>query len=172
MSIVKNVEIQLIDDDAKSTTIKLDNPKTNITKNEIITVFATAISNNWLLSNYGNPIKGIGQVQLTTSEKILLEGEPVYVTPASATLRPKSDTPATQNFAVANGTIQMVELSLNADSSGNFMNASETHTANSITVTITMDGTPMGTIINNYTLKVLIGNTIVSIPIIATTASE
>ena len=148
MSIVKNVDIQLIDDDAKSTTVKLDNPKDNITKNEIVQVFTTAINNNWLLSNYGSAIKGVGQVQLTTSEKVLLEGEAVYVTPASANIT-LSNSPVTTTFTVSNGLIQMVELT----GDNNFMTFSETHTSTTISVTTTPEGAPMGTVINNLTLK-------------------
>ena len=103
MSTIKNVEIQLIDNDARTTTIKLDNPKTNITKPEIITVFSTAISNNWLLSNYGNPIQGIGQVQLTTSEKILLEGDPVYVTPSTLSFTLTNQKPADNKTVTVSG---------------------------------------------------------------------
>ena len=167
MSIVKNAVIQLIDDDAKSTSVSLDNPKNNLTKNEIVEVFSTAINNGWLLSNYGSAIKSVGQVQLTTSEKVILEGEAVYVTPASAEMSPRAGTPANQVFTVTNGNIQMVELSLNSDSSGNFMVASETHTANSVTVTMALQGSPTGTIVNNYTLKILVGTTVISIPISA-----
>ena len=167
MSVVKNLDIQLIDEDAKTTTVKLDNPREDITKNQVISVFATAISNNWLLSNYGNPVKAIGQVQLSTSEKILLEGDPIYVTPERATLRPTPSTPSTQTFSVANGTIQMVELSLESETQGQYISVSQTHTSDSITVTATLANntpSPISTE-KNYSLKILIGTTIVSLPI-------
>lgn len=165
MSIISTVDIQLVDENNKGSTYKLDNPKDGLTKSEVIQVFTSAINNNWLLSSTGGRVVSVGQVQLTTSEKVILQGETIYVSPVSAELTATSGTPATQTFSVTNGTVQMTELTLDAGSSGNFMNPSVTSTSNSVTVTVSLAGTPTGTVINNYTLKILVDTVVFTIPI-------
>lgn len=87
MATTKTIDITTIDIDGNQTTFKLDNPKNNITKSEIINAFDYGIQNNLLMSNAGALIKSVGTTILTTSEKVEIEGDTVYVTPNELTTK-------------------------------------------------------------------------------------
>jgi len=82
-TIVQTLDVSTVDEDGKITTFKLDNFKENITKNQVISAFQYGINNGLLMSNYGSAIKSVGTVMKSTSTKIELEGEPIYITPSS-----------------------------------------------------------------------------------------
>lgn len=82
MTEVITLDVSTIDDDGRQTTFKIDDPKSNLTKNEVISAFNYAFSRNLLLSNYGAPIRSVGTTTISTSTKIELENETIYVTPS------------------------------------------------------------------------------------------
>lgn len=85
-STIKNVMVELRSFDNDNLRIRIDNPKTNITRAEIADAFQTAFTNNWIITSKGSTAGYIGEVVLETSTKISLEGDDYYVTPNSLTL--------------------------------------------------------------------------------------
>lgn len=85
-STVKNVMVELRSFDNDNLRIRIDNPKTGITRAEIADAFQPAFTNSWIITSKGSTAGYIGEVVLETSTKISLEGNDYYVTPNSLTL--------------------------------------------------------------------------------------
>lgn len=81
---VKTVDIQMLDANrSNATTIKLDNPRDNITREQVSAVFQTPFANSWFLTNKGGVAMYLGDVTINESIKTKLGGEDFYVTPSS-----------------------------------------------------------------------------------------
>lgn len=86
MAETRVINVSTIDEDGKQTTFNLDNPIENITKNQIVTAFNYGIQNGLIMSNNGTKVISVGTTTLTTSNKVIIEGEPVYITPNKISL--------------------------------------------------------------------------------------
>lgn len=85
---VSNLDIQILNAErAETTTVKLDNPKQNLTREQVSAAMQPALSNGWLLTNKGSVAMYLGDVTYNTSTKVKLGGEDFYVTPASFTFQ-------------------------------------------------------------------------------------
>lgn len=83
---VTNLDIQLLDADrSNTTTIKLDNPKSNITREQVSAAMQPALTNGWFLTNRGSVAMYLGDITINQSIKTVLDGEDFYVTPSSIT---------------------------------------------------------------------------------------
>lgn len=102
---VKTADIQIVDETRSDiTTVKLDNPRENLTKADISTAFSNAFANEWLLTNKsGRPAKYLGDVTINTSTKVKLGGEDYYVTPSSLSFASGTNT---QTLTVSGAYIQ------------------------------------------------------------------
>lgn len=109
----QTLDVQLINENARTQTLKLDNPKSNLTKNDVINAFNIGISNGVYISNDGTPIIRVGEVVLTTSTKVVIQGETVTFTPEKLNI---NGTLSSQYISilptveVANGTPQGVSI--------------------------------------------------------------
>lgn len=81
---VTTLDIQMLNADrADATTIKLDNPVNNITREMVSSAMQTAFSNGWFLTTKGYPAMYLGDVTINQSIKTKLGGNDFYVTPTS-----------------------------------------------------------------------------------------
>lgn len=140
---VTTVDIKAYDADNNLTTYKIDNPKNNLTKAQVLAAFAPAIEQGFILVNSGAPLARIGDVIRNQSIKTDIEGEPVYFTPAEPSLvfTPSGDYfETTTTIAVTNAPVQAVTVnSVNFTGlSGNFFNTHTTVTATNTESNITV----------------------------------
>lgn len=85
---VTTLDIQLLDESREGTvTIKLDNPKSNVTREQVSTAMQPAFTNQWFLVTTGKPAMYLGDVTINQSIKTKLGGEDFYVTPSSIDLQ-------------------------------------------------------------------------------------
>lgn len=95
---VTNLDIQLLDANrSNATTIKLDNPKDSVTREQVSSVFQSPLSNGWFLAGNGSTAMYLGDITVNQSIKTILGGEDFYITPTALTLE--------VNNNVATGTI-------------------------------------------------------------------
>ena len=81
---VVNLDIQLLDESrADTTTFKLDNPKSNVTREQVSAAMQPALTNGWLLTTKGNVAMYLGDITINQSIKTKLGGEDFYVTPTA-----------------------------------------------------------------------------------------
>lgn len=108
---VKTVDIQLLDADrSNATTIKLDNPKDDLTREQVSSAMQPAFTNGWFLCNNGNVAMYLGDVTINQSIKTRLDGADFYVTPSSLTLT-NSGNSASGNINVSGAVIQGYNIS-------------------------------------------------------------
>lgn len=69
MTETKTVDVVVVDDANYETTFKINNPKNNITLQEIREVFAPMIANGYLKSRYGNGVASVARANITTISK-------------------------------------------------------------------------------------------------------
>lgn len=80
---VTTLDIQLLDESREGTvTIKLDNPKSNVTREQVATAMQPALTKQWFLVTTGKPAMYLGDITVNQSIKTKLGGEDFYVTPA------------------------------------------------------------------------------------------
>lgn len=81
---VTTLDIQLLDEArADATTIKLDNPKSNVTREMVSSAMQPAFANEWFLTNKGSIARFLGDVTINQSIKTKLGGDDFYITPTS-----------------------------------------------------------------------------------------
>lgn len=86
MAQTKILTIKTSDSSGASVTYNIDNPKNipdPLTRASIAGAFQYGIDNSILISSKGYPISSIDQISVTTSEKVIIDGETVYVNPSS-----------------------------------------------------------------------------------------
>lgn len=105
---VTTLDIQMLDADrGDATTIKLDNPKDNVTREQVSSAMQPAFTNGWFLTNKGSVAMYLGDVTLNQSIKTKLGGEDFYVTPTSlAFSQPAGGSFPYQKVSVSGATIQ------------------------------------------------------------------
>lgn len=68
---VANLDIQILSAErSETTTIKLDNPKQNLTREMVSAAMQPAFTNGWLLTSKGSVAMYLGDVTYNTSTKI------------------------------------------------------------------------------------------------------
>lgn len=83
---VKTLDFQMLDADRQDATlIKLDNPKANITREMVSAAMQPAFANGWFLTTKGSPAMYLGDVTISTSTKVKLDGQDFYITPSAIT---------------------------------------------------------------------------------------
>lgn len=84
---VQTLDIQLLDSNrADATTIKLDNPVQNVTREMVSAAMQLALANELLLTNKGSVAKYLGDITVNQSIKRKLDGQDFYVTPTELAL--------------------------------------------------------------------------------------
>ncbi len=84
---VTTLDIQLLNANRENTTtIKLDNPVNNITREMVSAAMQPAFTNEYLLTSKGDIAKFIGDITVNQSIKRILDGQDFYGTPSELTL--------------------------------------------------------------------------------------
>lgn len=103
----KVAQVTLKDSSERNVTINIDNPKDNLSLNQIKAAFAPAISGGWLLANNGSQITEVVEAKYSQVIKTQINGLPVTVSPASLDITISTDTAigssVTQSVNVSNG---------------------------------------------------------------------
>ena len=104
---VVNLDIQLLDESrADTTTFKLDNPKSNVTREQVSSAMQPALTNGWLLTTKGNVAMYLGDITVNQSIKTKLGGEDFYVSPSEVNLQTDTASHITTTITVSGATIQ------------------------------------------------------------------
>ena len=106
---VTNLDIQLLDADrSNATTIKLDNPKDSVTREQVSAALQTPLTEGWFLTSKGSTAMYLGDITINQSIKTKLGGEDFYVTPASLSfsMASSSQQEHTETITVVGATIQ------------------------------------------------------------------
>ena len=171
---VQTVDVKCIDSDGNQTTYKIDNPKNNITRLEIVNAFNYGIQNGIIKSSYDNPIVSVGTTSLSTSTKTEIEGEPVYITPSSITLSnvPANGSIESATVVVSNATVQAAaaqNLKINGNVVSNYYaTTSINEQATQVTVSFTTETNTQGGKILTAELLILINNKPYIVPVSGT----
>lgn len=110
--VIKNVttlDIQLLNANRENTTtIKLDNPVDNISREMVSAAMQPAFTNEFLLTSKGDIAKYLGEITVNQSIKRILDGQDFYVTPSELTLTysDESDLTAQGSIQVSGAIIQ------------------------------------------------------------------
>lgn len=107
-SVVTNVttlDIQMLDADRKNaTTIKLDFPKNDVTREQVSAAMQPAFINGWLLTNAGSVAMYLGDVTKNQSIKTKLDGEDFYITPNELVIMTNESSPVSSELTVSGAT--------------------------------------------------------------------
>lgn len=163
---VTTVDIQLLDAERSgATTVKLDNPKNNLTREQISAAMQPALSNGWFLTNKGNVVMYIGDTTINQSIKTKLGGEDFYVTPSSLSFGMDGQgTSDTKIVTVTGAVIQGYNITDENIENINSMQRDITVAENGLTITITIKQTQSTSPTGSFNLKLVIQGTIVTIP--------
>lgn len=166
---VSNLDIQLLNAErAETTTFKLDNPKQNLTREQVSAAMQPALTKGWLLTSKGSVAMYLGDVTYNTSTKIRLDGEDFYVTPTALTLNRSADNQsASGSINVSGATIQGYNVKRQSYVS-NGANISPEITNSGLTLFIRVTAPSLESKIppaGNFTVELVIMGTIVSVPI-------
>lgn len=100
-------QVTLKDSSERNITISIDNPKDDLSLNQIKAAFAPAISGGWLLANNGSAITEVVEAKYSQVIKTQINGLPVTVSPSSLSITVDTDTAigsaVTQSVNVSNG---------------------------------------------------------------------
>lgn len=108
---VITLDIQMLDESrGDATTIKLDNPKDNVTREMVSSAMQTALTNGWFLTNKGSVAKYLGDITINQSIKTKLGGEDFYVTPTTITHTVAVDETYNAVITCTGATIQGVNI--------------------------------------------------------------
>lgn len=106
------VQVTVTEEGGYSKTFNLDNPKTNLTLNQIRNAFQPAITGGWLLGNNDKPIIAVERASYLEAIKTLILGEEIIITPSSLSIDPPNNIYGTNtgDITVTGGTIQSVSV--------------------------------------------------------------
>lgn len=88
----KVAQVTLRDQDDRNRTISIDNPKDDLSLNQIKAAFAPAINGGWLLASNGSPITEVVEAKYNQVIKTQINGLPVTVSPSSFNVEVTSST--------------------------------------------------------------------------------
>ncbi len=155
---VTTLDIQMLDADrSNATTIKLDNPKDNVTREQVSSAMQPAFSNGWFLCSNGNTAMYLGDVTINQSIKTKLAGEDFYVTPDTITMESGATT-----VTVSGATIQGYNLK-DTDTLVNHRVTSIAIASNGLSITFSIEKINTGT--ENFTLVLIIQGLEINIPV-------
>jgi len=159
---VTNLDIQLLDESrAGTTTIKLDNPKANVTREQVSAAMQPAFTNGWFLTSKGTTAMYLGDVTINQSIKTKLAGEDFYVTPASLTFT-AADAEDGLAIQVSGATIQGYNLLFDPQTQPVL---TATISDNGLTITVKIDDYISG---QTMAIELVIQGSVVNIPITTT----
>ena len=108
---VTTLDIQILDAErADATTIKLDNPKDGVTREQVSSAMQPAFTNGWFLTNKGSVAMYLGDVTINQSIKTKLGGEDFYVSPTSLAYNISLEQTVEHTITVSGATIQGVNI--------------------------------------------------------------
>lgn len=168
-SVVTNVttlDIQMLDSERKNaTTIKLDFPKDNLTREQVSAAMQPAFANGWLLTNSGSVAMYLGDVTINQSIKTKLDGEDFYVTPSTLAYTISLEQTETKTITVSGATIQGVNITDYVDENDTLEFLSPVIAANGLSVQIPVRGIATGSDQDaTFNIKLIILGTEVTIP--------
>ena len=162
---VTNLDIQLLDVNREgTTTIKLDNPKTNVTREQVSAAMQPAFSEGWFISpKTGRTLTYLGDVIVNQSIKTTLGGEDFYVTPSSLNFWNESegDHYTSLDINVSGATIQGYNITDLAQDAG--YNVSVTISNNGLKATVHLSNlNPQSS--TTFNVVLIIQGTAITIP--------
>lgn len=139
---VTTLDIQLLDADrGDTTTIKLDNPKDSLTREQVSAAMQPALVNGWLLTNKASVAMYLGDVTINQSIKTTLEGEDFYITPNELVIETNTETEVYSELTVAGATFMGYDYSFRATTgAGNALITKVVITNNGLTMKIYAKG--------------------------------
>lgn len=163
---VKTVDIQMLDENRENgTTVKLDNPIEDITREKISAAMQTAFTNSWLLCRNGSVAKYLGDTTLNTSIKVSLDGEDFYITPNALSINaPTSRGTITISGATCQG-YNFVNIN---NTSGILVSYSAEIADNGSTVNVNVSFTGSKTGTSTFDLQLVIMGQIVTVSVTCT----
>lgn len=96
------VQIFFTDESGRSKSFNIDNPRENLTLNQIRQAFQSAINGRWWYGNNGTVISALKSANYSQSVKIPIEGQDVVIeiTPSTIEFQPTSSTAEAVNDTV------------------------------------------------------------------------
>lgn len=159
---VTTVDIQLLDASrGGTTTVKLDNPKQNITREQVSGAMQTAINNGWLLTNKGDVVTYLGDITISDSIKRILGGEDYYITPNRLDYTSVGGgSSETKTLTVSGAIIQGVSIDRgNLPNNVIILNPVVSANGLSVDITLTTDGSGVSGSYSFTTRLVILGQT-------------
>lgn len=134
----KVAQITLKSESDRSKTISIDNPKDNLSLNQIKNAFQPAINGGWLIDNYGDTIVEVSEAKYNQVIKTQINGEPVVVAPNSLTVNIYSSTPiggnALKTLTISGASASGISFNNNVNEGKFAVNALINSTGSSITI--------------------------------------
>lgn len=168
MAETKVLNVKTSDSSGASVTYNIDNPKNipdPLSRASIVSAFQYGIDNSILISSKGYPITTIEQIAVTTSEKVIIDGDAVYVNPSS--------------IETESSTIQSETVTINtAIQAASYFRTSQTIGFDSIVTSITQNTFNQAQVLIEFTqptgnaeqgvLRIVINGRNINIPVIIT----
>lgn len=101
----KVAQVTLKDSSERNTTINIDNPKDDLSLNQIKAAFAPAINGGWLLANNGSQITEVVEAKYNQVIKTQINGLPVTISPSSLSAEITTDTAIGSSVTVGTLTV-------------------------------------------------------------------
>lgn len=162
---VTTLDIQMLDESrGNATLIKLDNPISNVTREQVSAAMQPAFTNGWFLTSKGNVAMYLGDVTINQSIKTKLGGEDFYITPSSlsfGTVTPGVD--STQTVTCSGAAVQGANIANVSPTENSFIFlAPVINENNTVNVTIRKEGGNTENI--TFDLKLIINGAILTVP--------
>ena len=172
---VTNLDIQLLDAERSNTvTIKLDNPKNDVTREQVSSAMQTPLNNGWFLNSKGDTLMYLGDVTINQSIKTKLGGEDFYVTPSSVDTNAVKGIPFETTITVSGATIQGYNFANVVTDTGSDPQLMGTIAANGLSILITIRvnvGANVGTTLT-CDLQLIILGAVVTVPVKITIVND
>lgn len=167
------VQVTVFDIGGYTKTYNLDNPKPNLTLNQIKNAFKIAIDGGWLLGNNLDPVIEVRSANYSEAIKTSIDGAEIEVTPASAEI-----TTSSVNFTITGGSVTSTNIAdsnvtANPTSSSFYWKSPEISDDGSIVnVGYTVTATQSSTFTGTATLELFIGTNKLIVPLTVNVSVE
>lgn len=158
------VQVTLLDSAGYVRSLNLDNPKNNLTLNEIKDAFQIPIVNGWLMGKNG-PVIEVQKANYSQSIKTPINGGEVAVTPSSLNITTGNSGVVNVSGAIPTSAI-IVDSNITATSgSGSFLWRNSEIDGQVVTIKFTTNGTGSMHFDGNATLQIWFGADKIDIPV-------
>lgn len=161
----KVVQVTLLDSEGYSSSLNIDDPKTNLSLNTIKDTFATAISEGWLYNSKGRKIVGVDKATYSQSIKTPINGGEVSATPSSLNITTGNSGTVNISGATPTSAIVVDSTVVATSGTGNFLWRNSEIDGQVVTIKFTTNGTGSIHFEGNATLQIWFGADKIDIPI-------